>query len=95
MQLLLRGKAEAVHGVGPAVGPLAKLLRRPGEGHAGRHRAVDDCLDGATRTNIVDRECWSQINTAADLFKPGGLEPIPQRPVRLQVFGPSNQAPTV
>lgn len=70
MQLLLRSEAQAVHGVGPAVGPLAKLLRCPGEGHAGRDRAVDDCLYGATRTNTVFHECWSKINTAADLLKP-------------------------
>lgn len=48
MQLLLGSKSEAVHSVGPAVGPLAKLLGRPGETHAGRHRAVDDRLYGAT-----------------------------------------------
>ena len=60
MELLLRSKAEAVDGVGPAVGPLAKLLRSPGEGHAGRHRAVDDGLYGATRTNAIF-QCWKQI----------------------------------
>lgn len=70
MQLLLRSKAKAVHGVGPAVGPLAKLLRRPGEGHAGRHRAVDDGLRGAPRTNTIFHECRRKINAAADLFKP-------------------------
>lgn len=48
MQLLLGSKPEAVHSVGPAVGPLAKLLGCPGEAHAGHHRAVDDCLYGAT-----------------------------------------------
>lgn len=48
VQLLLSSKPEAVHSVGPAVGPLAKLLRCPGEAHAGHHRAVDDCLYGAT-----------------------------------------------
>lgn len=45
MQLLLRCKAEAVHGVCPAVCPLSKLLGRLGKCHAGCHGAVDDCLN--------------------------------------------------
>ena len=45
-QLTLRGEAEAVDGVGPAVGPLAKLLRCLGEGHVGGDGAVDDGLLG-------------------------------------------------
>lgn len=68
MQLLLRREAEAVDGVGPAVGPLAKLLRGPGEGHAGGHRAVDDGLDGATGTRPIFHEC--KTKTPADLPKP-------------------------
>ena len=44
MQLLLRGEAQAVDSVGPAVSPLAKLLRRLGEGHAGCKATVDDRL---------------------------------------------------
>lgn len=57
MQLLLGSKPEAVHSVGPAVGPLAKLLGRPGETHAGCHRAVDDRLYGATEPLPVYRFC--------------------------------------
>jgi len=34
-QVALRREAEAVDGVGPAVGPLAKLLRCLGERHVG------------------------------------------------------------
>lgn len=45
MQLLLRCKAEAVHGVCPAVCPLSKLLGRLGKCHAGCDGAVDDCLN--------------------------------------------------
>lgn len=44
LQLLLSGEAQAVHGVGPAVGPLAKLLGGFGEGHVGGDGAVDDGL---------------------------------------------------
>ena len=47
MQLLLRGEAQAVHRVGPAVGPLAELLGRLGERHAGCDAAVDDGLPGS------------------------------------------------
>lgn len=38
------GEAQAVHGVGPAVGPLPELLRRLCEGHVGGDGAVDDGL---------------------------------------------------
>ena len=43
-QLLLRGEPQTKHRVGPAVGPLPKLLRRFGESHIGCDRAVDDHL---------------------------------------------------
>lgn len=43
-QVALRGEAEAVDGVGPAVGPLAELLRRLGECHVGGDGAVDNGL---------------------------------------------------
>lgn len=49
MQLLLRGKAKAIHGVCPAVCPLAKLLGRLGKCHAGRDGAVDDGLNTSRR----------------------------------------------
>jgi hypothetical protein len=41
---LLGGKAQAIHGVGAAVSPLAKLLGGFGEGHVGGDGAVDDGL---------------------------------------------------
>ena len=41
-EIAFRGEAEAVNGVGARVGPLAELLRRLGERHRRRHRAVDD-----------------------------------------------------
>lgn len=44
LQLLLRGEAQAIDGVGPAVCPLAKLLGGFGEGHVGGDGAVDDGL---------------------------------------------------
>lgn len=43
-QVALRREAEAVDGVGPAVGPLAELLGRLGERHVGGDGAVDDGL---------------------------------------------------
>lgn len=42
--MALGGEAETVDGVGPAVGPLAELVRRLGEGHVGGDGAVDDGL---------------------------------------------------
>lgn len=45
-QIALRREAEAVDGVRPAVGPLAKLLGGFGEGHVGGDGAVDDGLVG-------------------------------------------------
>ena len=51
LQLLLRGEAQAVDGVGPAVRPLAKLLGGFGEGHVGGDGAVDD---GLTPQRIKD-----------------------------------------
>ncbi len=44
LQLLLCGEAQAIDSVGPAVRPLAKLLRGFGEGHVGGDGAVDDGL---------------------------------------------------
>lgn len=45
LQLLLSGEAQSIHGVGPAVCPLAELVGRFGEGHVGCDCAVDDGLD--------------------------------------------------
>lgn len=45
-QLLLGGEAQSEDGVGPAVRPLAELLRRLGKRHVGRDGAVDDYLLG-------------------------------------------------
>lgn len=42
--MALGREAEAVDGVGPAVGPLAELVRRLGERHVGGDGAVDDGL---------------------------------------------------
>lgn len=47
-QVALGGEAEAVDGVGPAVGPLAKLVRCLGERHVGGDGTVDDGLQGHT-----------------------------------------------
>lgn len=44
VKLLLCGEAQAVHGVSPAVGPLAKLLGRLSECHVVCDGAVDDSL---------------------------------------------------
>ena len=41
-EIALRGKAEAVNGVGARIRPLAELLRRLRERHRRRHRAVDN-----------------------------------------------------
>lgn len=49
-QLVLGREAEAVDRVGPAVGPLAELLRRLGECHVGGDGAVDN---GLRRTKVA------------------------------------------
>lgn len=49
-QVALGREAEAVDRVGPAVGPLAELVGRLGEGHVGSDGAVDDGLEGRDRT---------------------------------------------
>lgn len=54
-QVALRAEAQAVDGVGPAVGPLAELLGRLGEGHVGGDGAVDDGLRSQTRTGMSHR----------------------------------------
>lgn len=51
-QVALGREAEAVDGVGPAVGPLAELVRRLGERHVGGDGAVDDGLQGHTTHKI-------------------------------------------
>lgn len=51
LQLLLSGEAQAVHGVGPAVCPLAELVGGFGEGHVGGDGAVDDGLDNNNTNN--------------------------------------------
>lgn len=49
-QLLLGRKAQSEDGVGPAVCPLAELLRRLGKRHVGCDGAVDDYLLGQNRS---------------------------------------------
>lgn len=51
LQLLLRGEAQAVDGVGTAVSPLAKLLGGFGEGHIWGDGAVDDGLAQIKRSD--------------------------------------------
>lgn len=45
LQLLFGGEAQAVDGVGPAVCPLAELVRGFGEGHVWGDGAVDNSLN--------------------------------------------------
>lgn len=61
MQLLLRSKAETVHGVCPAVCPLAELLGRLGECHAGRDGAVDDRLNKENPFEITQTLVWLKL----------------------------------
>lgn len=51
LQLLLRGEAQAVDGVGAAICPLAKLLGGFGEGHIWGDGAVDNGLAQITRSD--------------------------------------------
>ncbi len=53
-QVALGREAEAVDGVRPAVGPLAKLLRRLGERHVGGDGAVDNGLWRTKHTWLGD-----------------------------------------
>ena len=53
--MALGREAEAVDGVGPAVGPLAKLLRCLGERHVGGDGAVDDGLWRRNHMRPADR----------------------------------------
>lgn len=64
LQLLLSGEAQPIHGVGPAVGPLAELVRGFGEGHVGGDCAVDDGLD----INDANNKEWEDL-CMQQLFK--------------------------
>ena len=57
LKLLLSGKAQAIHGVGAAVSPLAKLLGGFGEGHVGGDGAVDDCLGKEEEFYESQKQC--------------------------------------
>lgn len=57
LQLLLSGEAQPIHGVGPAVCPLAELVGGFGEGHVGGDCAVDDGLD----TNNTNNRKWEDL----------------------------------
>lgn len=51
-EMLLRSKAQPIHGVGSAVRPLPKLLGRLCEGHVGGDGAVDDGLQREAATRV-------------------------------------------
>lgn len=63
-QVALGGEAQAVDSVGPAVSPLAKLVRRLGKRHVGGDGAVDDGLHGHTT-----QKQYSFVTTQAELLK--------------------------
>lgn len=61
MQLLLCSKTQPIDSVGPAVGPLTKLLGCLGERHAGCDSAIDNCLQMQI-TKVIITLCCSKTH---------------------------------
>lgn len=75
-QVVFSREAQAINGVSSAVGPLAKLLRRLGEGHVGADGAVDYCLQ--EQTHSLDQITTNQTHKTKIPREESGLKYRPK-----------------
>jgi hypothetical protein len=74
-QVLLRGKAQAIDGVGATVRPLPELLGGFGEGHVGGDSAVDDGLRRGQSLTLITAEIgMDKATLPVGLRVPAGSE---------------------